>query len=61
MTGTLVNASAIAAGSMLGLLAGRRISGRIRATLMHGLGLAVIAIGLKMALSADNLIPMVAV
>lgn len=56
-----MNASAIAAGSMLGLLAGRRISGRIRTTLMHGLGLAVIAIGLKMALSADNLIPMVAV
>ncbi|HON37261.1 MAG TPA: DUF554 domain-containing protein [Deltaproteobacteria bacterium] len=60
MTGTLVNASAVVAGSILGLLAGRHISGRIRGTLMHALGLAVITIGLKMALSVDSLIPMVA-
>jgi len=55
-----VNASAVAAGSILGLLAGRHISERIRGTLMHALGLAVITIGLKMALSVDSLIPMVA-
>ena len=55
-----MNASAVAAGAILGLLAGRHISERIRGTLMHALGLAVITIGLKMALSVDNLIPMVA-
>lgn len=60
MTGTLVNASAVAVGAALGLLAGRHISEKLRGTLMHALGLAVIVIGLKMALSVDNLIPMVA-
>lgn len=60
MTGTLVNASAVAAGGVLGLLAGRHISERIRGTLMHALGLAVMVIGLKMALSVGDLIPIVA-
>ncbi len=55
-----MNASAVAAGAVLGLLAGRHISERIRGTLMHALGLAVMVIGLKMALSVDDLIPMVA-
>lgn len=55
-----MNASAVAAGAVLGLLAGRRVSERIRGTLMHALGLAVMVIGLKMALSVDDLIPMVA-
>jgi len=60
MTGTIVNASAVVAGSLLGLYAGRRITENIRQTLMHALGLAVVAIGMKMAISAPNLIPMVA-
>ncbi|HNR51632.1 MAG TPA: DUF554 family protein, partial [Deltaproteobacteria bacterium] len=60
MTGTLVNASAVAAGAAVGLVAGSRISERLRGTLMHALGLAVVVIGLKMALSVDDLIPMVA-
>ncbi len=55
-----MNASAVAAGAVLGLLAGRHISERIRGTLMHALGLAVMVIGLKMALTVDDLIPMVA-
>jgi uncharacterized protein len=60
MTGTLVNASAIVAGSLLGLYAGRHVTERIRQILMNSLGLAVVVIGLKMAISAQNLIPMVA-
>jgi hypothetical protein len=60
VTGTLVNASAVAAGAAVGLVAGSRISERLRGTLMHALGLAVVVIGLKMALSVDDLIPMVA-
>ncbi len=60
MTGTLVNASAVAVGSVLGLYAGKRITENIRQTLMHTLGLAVVVIGMKMAISAPDLIPMVA-
>ncbi len=60
MTGTLVNAGAIAAGSVIGLCAGRLITEGIRKILMDALGLAVMIIGIKMAVSAQNLIPMVA-
>lgn len=60
MTGTLVNASAVVAGSMVGIYAGRHITDNIRETLMHALGLAVVVIGLKMALTAQDLIPSVA-
>ena len=60
VTGTLVNTSAVAAGAGLGLLAGKYISEKLRGTLMHALGLAVVVIGLKMAISVDDLIPMVA-
>lgn len=60
VTGTLVNASAVVIGSVCGLYAGRLITAHMRETLMHALGLAVVVIGLKMALTAENLIPMVA-
>jgi uncharacterized membrane protein YqgA involved in biofilm formation len=60
VTGTLVNTAAVAAGAGLGLLAGKYISEKLRGTLMHALGLAVVVIGLKMAISVDDLIPMVA-
>lgn len=55
-----MNAAAVAAGAGLGLLAGRHLSERLKGTLMHALGLAVVVIGLKMALTVDDLIPMVA-
>ena len=51
MTGTLVNAGAILAGSLVGMAAGKRLPERIKTILMQGLGLAVILIGLQMALS----------
>lgn len=55
-----MNAAAVATGAGLGLLAGRHLSERLKGTLMHALGLAVVVIGLKMALTVDDLIPMVA-
>ena len=58
--GTITNAAAVVGGSMVGLLAGRYITLSLRGTLMNALGLAVVVIGLKMALSAEDLIPMVA-
>lgn len=60
VTGTLVNSAAVLAGSVFGLFAGKYITEHLRNTLMNALGLAVAVIGLKMALSAENLIPMVA-
>jgi uncharacterized protein len=60
ITGTLVNSSAVLAGSVFGLFAGKYIKEGFRGMLMNALGLAVVVIALKMALSAQNLIPMVA-
>jgi uncharacterized membrane protein YqgA involved in biofilm formation len=60
ITGTLVNSAAVLAGSVFGLVAGKYIKESFRNMLMNALGLAVTVIALKMALSAQNLIPMVA-
>jgi uncharacterized protein len=48
--GTIVNAAAVIAGAALGLLFGHMIPSRIRTTTMYALGLAVLALGLQMAL-----------
>lgn len=48
--GTIVNAAAVIVGSVIGLMI-PRISDRFQTTMMQGLGLTVILIGLQMALS----------
>ncbi|RNB76660.1 DUF554 domain-containing protein [Brevibacillus panacihumi] len=53
--GTLVNAAAIIVGSLLGLLL-TRIPESIRKTVMQGIGLAVVVLGLKMALGTENIL-----
>ncbi|GED67074.1 membrane protein [Brevibacillus reuszeri] len=53
LLGTLVNAVAIVAGSLLGCLL-TRIPESIRKTVMQGIGLAVIVLGIKMSLGSDN-------
>lgn len=60
MTGTIVNTGAILAGSALGITLGRFLPERIITVVMQALGLAVILIGMQMALSGDNLIAIVA-
>ncbi len=52
MLGTLVNTGAILIGAATGLAIGTRLPGRMKKTLMQGLGLAVVVIGLDMALAA---------
>ncbi|OPY84009.1 MAG: putative membrane protein YdfK [Syntrophorhabdus sp. PtaU1.Bin153] len=59
MTGTIVNAGAIVAGSLIGLAAGGRIPERVKTILMQALGLSTLIIGLQMALSAREIIPIV--
>jgi uncharacterized membrane protein YqgA involved in biofilm formation len=54
LTGTIVNAGTILVGSLVGLTAGKRFPERIKTTVMQGLGLAVILIGLQMALSGKE-------
>lgn len=56
MKGTLVNSGAIIAGSIIGIAAGQRLPDRIRTAVMHALGLAVLVIGLQMALSGKDIL-----
>lgn len=53
LLGTLVNAGAIVAGALLGRLL-TRIPDSIRQTVMQGIGLAVILLGIKMSFGTDN-------
>lgn len=59
MTGTLVNTGAILAGSLIGISAGKFLPERIKTIAMQALGLSVVLIGLKMALSGKE--PIVAI
>ena len=53
--GTIINAIAIIAGGLLGSLI-PTISAGIRRTVMQGLGLAIVILGISMALQSDNLL-----
>jgi uncharacterized membrane protein YqgA involved in biofilm formation len=59
LKGTLVNSGAILAGSLIGLSAGRRLPERMKNILMQTLGLAVIIIGLQMALAGREIIAVI--
>ncbi len=54
MVGTLLNVLAVLVGGGLGTLFGERFSPRIRETVLNGLGLFTIAIGLQMAFQTQN-------
>lgn len=56
MTGTLVNFLAIIAGGLVGFFFKNRLSAKIQLTIIQGLSLVVILIGLQMALQTDNLL-----
>ncbi|HRY15956.1 MAG TPA: DUF554 domain-containing protein [Candidatus Competibacteraceae bacterium] len=56
MLGTLVNTGAVVVGSAVGLTAGTWLPERIKSILMQALGLAVVAIGLRMALEAQHVL-----
>lgn len=59
--GTLVNVVAIVAGTVLGLVVGRRVSERMRTTVLQGVGLSVLVLGIHDALTTENLVfPLVA-
>ena len=54
LAGTAVNVAAICAGALIGRYAGRFIPNRMRQTVMAGLGLAVLLVGLQMALKSQQ-------
>jgi uncharacterized membrane protein YqgA involved in biofilm formation len=54
LLGTLVNTGAIVLGSTVGLTAGAYLPESIKHTLLQALGLAVVAVGLDMALAKPN-------
>lgn len=56
MKGTIVNTAVVLLGSGLGLLLRRGFAERYQKTVMQGLGLAVLLIGLEMALKTQNVL-----
>lgn len=55
LLGTIINALLIIIGSIIGLFF-TRIPEKYKETVMHGIGLAVILIGLQMAFSTENIV-----
>ena len=56
MTGTLINVAAILLGGGLGIILGNRLPQKMQETVMHGLGLMTLVLGLSMALQSQNLL-----
>ncbi len=56
MLGTWVNTGAVLVGGAIGLVAGSRLPAGVKTILMQALGLAVVAIGLRMALEAQHVL-----
>ena len=56
MIGTFVNTIAVIAGGLLGLLLRGRISGRYQDAVTSGVGLVVLVLGMKMALTGESLL-----
>jgi len=54
MFGTIVNTAAIIVGAGLGIIFRKGIPEKSKTTIMQGIGLAVILVGLKMAVEANN-------
>lgn len=60
LQGTLVNIAAVVAGTLLGRAIGHRLSAPLRQTMMTGLGLAVLLIGLQLSLQSQQAMVVIA-
>ena len=60
MIGTIVNAAAIVLGAMIGLLFKKGMPERVRNTIMQGIGLAILLIGLQMSIQSKEILVVVA-
>jgi len=54
MTGTIINIATVLLGGSIGLFFGRSLSDRFRNTVVHGIGLFTLALGVKMFLETEN-------
>jgi uncharacterized membrane protein YqgA involved in biofilm formation len=54
MTGTLLNIATVIAGSVIGLIFGARIPAKLKETIIAGMGLFTVAMGLQMFLKTEN-------
>jgi uncharacterized membrane protein YqgA involved in biofilm formation len=60
MVGTFINVAAISTGGFVGVAFGSKLPERLRATVLNGLGLVTVLIGLQMALTTKNIIVVLA-
>ena len=56
MTGTIINVAAVLAGGAIGTRLGHRLPRKLQETVMNGLGMMVIVLGISMALTSQNLL-----
>ncbi|NLV74728.1 MAG: DUF554 domain-containing protein [Chloroflexi bacterium] len=56
MIGTLINVGTVIVGGSLGTLLGSRLPERLRETVMHGLGLVTLVLGITMAITTKNVL-----
>ena len=56
MTGTLLNVATVLVGGLLGTALGARLPERVRETVMHGLGLVTLTIGVHLTLQTKNIL-----
>src|SRR3954464_1045584 len=56
MSGTLINTIAVLIGSGIGLLIGNRLPERIHQSVMTGLGLVTLVIGIQSGLATGNIV-----
>ncbi len=56
MIGTIINIITVVIGGTLGAILGARLPEKVRTTVMHGLGLMTMVIGLQMALTSRNVL-----
>ncbi len=62
ITGTLINVTTVILGGTLGVALGNRLPEKTRQTVLHGLGLMTLVIGVSMAITTQNaLIPLFSV
>ena len=54
MTGTILNVITVLVGGLAGMLLGGKIPERLRSTVVHGLGLFTLVLGVRLFLQTDN-------
>ena len=60
MTGTLINTATVVIGAGLGTFLGDRLPDRIRKTVMYGIGLTTLVLGMQMALTTGSILVVLA-